>query len=770
MKFFSNFYKNFIKKNQKIIDSINAFFKKYLIGYIVFSLIFSFLLLFLVDRSHKNTLYSVPVINSFSYNDIKAKDFIEIVDDDKTKKLKQLALSDLYTVYDFQADYLKEVIDKWESTVDDARSLKIKNGDKSQLGILFQDNLNINLSDQEINFLKSSKYSRSFHQVTNDALSGFIGEPILANDFVGKNIQLVEVSSGEKINATEEVVGKYYTVQRVINEISRELNSSKNYFWKSLNEKGKSFLISVLAKLIRENISLNFKENEKVKLQSLNSVKPSLIRFAKGQKIIEKGQRINAQDIQLIRKINDKITQERSRYLFYLKWLFLFLFTVIFIIYFKRNNLLKWENKNNLLIPLTILVSLFVFRGVFSLNFNILAEAMPNLPLELFLFGIPLAFPSMLMRFLVNARSSWLVALVFSAAIIVFLKTGFLFGVYALITSIFGALLVNKVRTRMDVYMSGLWTGLLASLCAVVIVILWNFKFPDSPGFIRTINSTELSQYQILLWAGIGGFLSGLVSSFLTAIVTPVLEVLFGFTSDLKLLELARMDHPLLRQLVLTAPGTYHHSIVVGSLAEEAASAIGADSLLARVGAYYHDIGKTERPEYFTENQDETQKNIYQDKKPSLAAKIIIQHVKKGVEMAKEHNLGRQIIDCIEQHHGTSLVRYFYHKACEESPEGKVPEEGFRYPGPKPQNKVTAIMSLADSAEAATRSLKNPTPSRIEGMVSKIVSSAMEDGQLDEANITFAEASKIKLAFVRILLGIHHNRIEYPDENGKKDN
>jgi putative nucleotidyltransferase with HDIG domain len=268
----------------------------------------------------------------------------------------------------------------------------------------------------------------------------------------------------------------------------------------------------------------------------------------------------------------------------------------------------------------------------------------------------------------------------------------------------------------------------------------------------------------------IGAFVSGWLSSAILMIITPLIENTLDYTTDLKLLELARMDHPLLRELVLKAPGTYHHSIVVGSLAEAGCEAVGAHSLLARVGSYYHDIGKIGRAEYFVENQN-PQRNPHDEMTPQLSAKLIIAHVKEGRTLALEHKLGQSIIDFIEQHHGTSLVTYFYNKAKHEAtkpgshlrPED-IREEDFRYPGPKPQSKEAAIMALADSCEAATRSLVEPTPARIEGMIEKIVARAFSEGLLDEADITLREVQTVAQAFLRILLGIHHNRIQYPDQ------
>ncbi len=243
----------------------------------------------------------------------------------------------------------------------------------------------------------------------------------------------------------------------------------------------------------------------------------------------------------------------------------------------------------------------------------------------------------------------------------------------------------------------------------------------------------------------------------------PFLENAFGITSAVKLLELSNPNQLLLRKLMLDAPGTYHHSIIVGNLAEAGAEAVGADSLLARVGANYHDIGKLKRPYFFIENQL-TSDNPHDKLSPTLSALIITSHVKDGLEIAQEHRLPSSITAFIAQHHGTSLLSFFYNKAMDESSEKKADETTYRYEGPKPQTRETAIVMLADCAEAAVRSMPNPTAGKIEGLIRQIIKDKLADGQLDECDLTLKDLDKVALAFSRVLTGIFHTRIEYPDK------
>jgi putative nucleotidyltransferase with HDIG domain len=259
--------------------------------------------------------------------------------------------------------------------------------------------------------------------------------------------------------------------------------------------------------------------------------------------------------------------------------------------------------------------------------------------------------------------------------------------------------------------------------------------------------------------------LSGLLSAILTGTLIPLMEALFGYTTSLKLLELSNFNHPILHNLMLKAPGTYHHSIIVGSLAELAADRVKANSLLARVSAYYHDIGKMGKPLYFIENQSPSN-NPHNDLSPSMSAKILFSHVKNGVRLAHEHNLGEDITGIIEQHHGTTLVSYFFNKAKhrENTELDTVQESDFRYPGPKPQTREAAIVMIADACEAATRSIPEPTASKIQTMVQNIINKRFLEQQFSDCELTLKDLQIIEECFSRTLTSIYHHRIEYPGQ------
>lgn len=312
--------------------------------------------------------------------------------------------------------------------------------------------------------------------------------------------------------------------------------------------------------------------------------------------------------------------------------------------------------------------------------------------------------------------------------------------------ALIAAVLSFRGRRRFQIIKAGILAGIVQFVVA--------FIMEKAPGF-SFISGIDLNLLKVCS-------VNGVLSAGLALTLLPIFEYIFKVVTSISLLELSDFNHPLLRRLILEAPGTYQHSLVVANLSEAAAEAIEANSLLARVGAYYHDIGKMEKSSYFVENLI-SYKDTHKDLKPSMSKLIIINHVKEGVELAREYRLNPRIIDFITQHHGRSLVYYFYHRAKELEPETEHEEE-YRYPGPRAQSKEAAIVGLADTLEAQSRTLDEPTPARIEEMVRDVVRKRFMEGELDESNLTFKDLEKITRSFIRILNAIFHTRIDYPKE------
>ncbi len=312
-----------------------------------------------------------------------------------------------------------------------------------------------------------------------------------------------------------------------------------------------------------------------------------------------------------------------------------------------------------------------------------------------------------------------------------------------------GALALNEVRTRTKLIKVGA-TAALGYLLLTWAAGLWEHQPMD---LVRSDG----------LWRAGWGLMAG----FFLGGSLPFLENAFGIVTGISLLELGDITHPLLQELVRRAPGTHNHSITVGAIAEAAAERIGANALLVRIGAYFHDIGKMLKPHYFVENQVGSTSR-HANLAPAMSTLIIIGHVKDGVDLGRQHHLPEPIIDLIEQHHGTTLVEYFFHEANRRNgacPDGStVHESAFRYPGPKPQTREAGILMMADSVESASRTLSEPTPSRIEGLVSDLIDKRLRDGQFDECGLTLREIAEIRESLIKSLIGIYHGRVKYPEQ------
>ncbi len=392
---------------------------------------------------------------------------------------------------------------------------------------------------------------------------------------------------------------------------------------------------------------------------------------------------------------------------------------------------------------------------------------------------------------LLKPETAWLIAPYAFAPLVLCVLLGRNHGLYgAVFVSLFSSILLNKMDAPMLAIglISGFTAVLLtqtvrrrsrlirAGLCVGLGIWLLAMTF----GLIGPINlfdpaATDWSMIGIQSVFAIG---NGIVTAMLVGGALPMLEQLFQITTDISWLEASDLNHPLLRRMTIEAPGTYHHSLVVANLAESAAEAIGANATLCRVCSYFHDIGKLVKPDYFTENMN-FERNPHDDLAPTMSALIIIAHVKEGVDLALKHGLNQQVIDVIQQHHGTSLVFYFYKRALqqyEDAREGgkimkmreedipEVSEESFRYSGPKPQTRESAIISLADMVESASRSLEKPTPQKIEQLVNDLIDQRLADHQLDECDLTLRQLKIIAERFRFTLMNMLHTRIAYPKE------
>jgi len=367
-------------------------------------------------------------------------------------------------------------------------------------------------------------------------------------------------------------------------------------------------------------------------------------------------------------------------------------------------------------------------------------------PARLYVYLIPLPAFAMIVRVLLNSE----VAILFTVAASV-LSAAAASGrwpalLFLLLSGTAAASRSGRIQDRYRMLLAGVYT---APICALGAIAL-ELAFQGAGG---------------IWWAGLFAGINGLVAGPIALALLPVAEYAFGYASDIRLMELASTGHPLLQRLMLEAPGTFHHSVVVGTLAEAGATAIHANPLLCRVAALFHDVGKVGKPQYFSENQAGTV-NVHDILSPGMSRVVILSHVKEGLKLAQEYRLGDRVAEIIAQHHGTSLLYCFLDKAQPLIQERRASEETFRYPGPRPRTREAAIIMLADTAEAAARSLKNPTQSELDETVARIVNRAYLDGQLNECDMTLRDLHAVGQAFIRVLSAVVHARVDYP-ESGK---
>ncbi len=530
---------------------------------------------------------------------------------------------------------------------------------------------------------------------------------------------------------------------------ARDQLRQNQYELTALGGDEKRKVIDFLDNWVVPNVHFNDAETRSREELALEGAPPVLTQYKKGRTIVRTGDEITDQELTALRKLAElkQAGQPVDRFVGALLLSLFFVFALWQYFWIYQRRLQRQPARMFLMIGLVLLLHLGFCRLLVDLS-EVVASSFSREVLQdprQFYFLLPVALGAVLMVLLVDAQAAILYSLGFG--VFLSLLTGQAeMGIFAVTASLASIYSLRQYRERSAIPRAGLVIG------AVSVLIILSLQLYSS-GF-------EWASFAVRAGAG---FLGGLFTAMLASLCLPVMEWLFDITTDIRLLELSNLNKPILRRLAVEAPGTYHHSIIVGTLAEAAAEAIGANALLARVGAYYHDIGKMRKPEYYVENQI-YMANKHEGLTPSMSSLILASHVKDGLAMAEEINLTPRVRDLIPQHHGTKLMSYFYQKAKQgaEEKNQEINEEDFRYPGPKPQSKEAAILMLADQVEAASRTLQDPTPRQIRALIRRLIQSTIEDRQFDECEITTRDLDRITRAFERVITGMYHHRIEYP--------
>jgi hypothetical protein len=765
----ANIFKNLLEKNNFLLGFLeNSVFQKWAIA-VILCLILAMIL--------------APEINVFApkfqqgmiaTRNIKADHSFLVEDQQATQQKINDDAENIKPVYDYDSkvavniktklaeallsaaeDYKSSLMEKPPEAghIDVSKSQK----DKQRLEV----NLGVSLSSEEFHILKEYKFSNELQQKLSQLIVSFYANKFITNNIFSKSekrkgitIRNLETQMEEEIKDTSSFL--------YIQKIDAALLKKVNVIFKGDEYPLREVAFSVAKKLIEPNLTFNKELMEKKKMAFMADTNPAFFQVQKNEMIVREGEKIGYLELAKLNAYFKSTENNKfSRFTVFLGFFFTALFLSIALYLWRTRNWIKAKISVRSNVDLfvfgiiALLQILFIKAGIFiSLAVN---RAFPSISTDACYFAIPFALGAMIIAILINRNVALIISVLTSFLIGFIFDENIILPLFSFLGSIAASYQIVRIRQRSVFLRIGIFLGIINMAAIVCLNLITGNIFNDL--FLRLMM----------------GFAGGVFTGILVAGIAPIFESTFGFITDIKLLELANLNQPLFQRMIIEAPGTYHHSIIVSSLVEAAAEAIGANSLLAKVSAYYHDIGKLTKPQYFIENQPNSD-NRHDKLSPKMSSLIIISHVKDGCELASQVKLGRQIINIIRQHHGNSIVSYFYDKAKKDKDESirSLSESDFRYPGPKPQTKEAGLVMLGDIIEASSRTLSNPTPARIHSLVRERIERIYMDGQLDECELTLKNLNTIAETFTKILTGIFHHRVDYPESahketNGKKE-
>lgn len=602
-------------------------------------------------------------------------------------------------------------------------------------------------------WLVENRFDFRIQRMLNDAVETWATQKIvdLPDNVVRDQDTEVVVREIEKRSKNSESTMSMSAVKNLRDPDGFELDFVRGFSRLPKNDQRE---LTKLAKtLLVPNLSLNMQEMSERRKKAREAVPPVQDYVKRNQPIVSAGNPIQPGHLSILSEIKAKKNKKRTDLMSVLTACLLVGFVITAFSFLRRysRNQVRLDAKDLVLMAVIIFLVVSLAKAGIFVSDTFMDRYFKVIPQGALIYALPFAVGPMIVGMLLaSAEIVWIFTIFSSLVLTAMLNMNVTFFLVSIVGGIAGARGIFACKNRNEVYMAGVKTGATAAFIVFVVHALISL---GEPGL----------GHQLLWYVG-ATFAGGMISSLLALTFIPLFESVFNYTTDIKLLELSNLNHPLMQKLMLKAPGTYHHCMSVGNMCEAAARDIGANPLLAKVMAYYHDIGKMEHAHYFIENQ-RPGNNPHDHVTPNMSKTILVAHVKDGAEMAIDHKLGKPIVDGILQHHGTTLISYFYNKALEDQDDdvtGAVEESEYRYPGPKPQFKEAAIVMLGDSIEATARSLEEPTSGRLNSIVENIIESKFMDGQLDECNLTIRDLAIIKETFKRMLQAIYHQRMDYP--------
>lgn len=709
-------------------------------------------------------LYPHPLIPSKAYKvgdvadqDIKATQDYLIEDEISTEKRRMEAMQKAMAVYDLDETALSTIRSRLDSSFSLMRDICEESPSKKTRDRLlwskkeeFAELLGTPVNKSTFRTLVGGSFSPTVEEVIFRLIQpylkiGVIEDKSLWDDKRDKGIII------RGIQAKKERVIKDLDSLWDVKGVGDDIKLKAQEFAEEVDAKTLDAALNLAQGMLLPNLTLNKKASEEEKIIARDEVKPVFFQIKKREMIVREGERI---DENSLRKLAVQAQTHAYRNTLMMVLGSAFLVGILLCVAYQSARLhVKTfpSGSRDISFLCIMLISLYVTTHIYIFIAGGISRGFPYIFQTSVLYGIPVAVGAMLVSIFLGIHIAIIFSFVVSVCCALPMENGLQFFIYFFIGSLMAAHGAIHCRERKTLIKVGLLVGLVNVSVIIGIDMLTG-----------TLFSTRAPVD--MLFGFVGGLFIGIAGTGLC----PLIEMAFGYISDIKLLELISVDQPLLKELMIQAPGTYHHSVLVSNLAEAGAEAINANPLLAKVSGYYHDIGKTKKPSYFVENQVGAESK-HEKLAPSMSSLIIISHVRDGVALAKKYGLGQAIIDIINQHHGTKVMSFFYKKArmLKGSSNGSLKVENFRYPGPKPQTKEAGLVMLADAVEATARALVDPTPARIQGRVQKTINDTFSDGQLDDCELTLKDLHKIAKSFNKILNAIFHHRIEYPESPTK---
>ncbi len=714
-------------------------------------------------------------VGDIARENIKAPKDLLINDTIATEEKRRKTVEDVLTVYDYHDQLAGQLRERLHRSFDFARqklrSKDAEGGDAAADSLVermmetkeaFESLLGITVSQGAYRILIAESFSERIETLISQITTKILDNGVVANKEVllrekdrGITLSYVGRNQQEVIYNLRHFYGQDQALA-MVRIIGEPLLKDVDYTVKNL-------IVDFAQRLLSPNVTRNTSKTEQRKQAARQNVKPVLYKMYKGEILLQEGQTVTPLDVLKLKALKSQ-SFRRDSWAISAGALMVAIF-IFWVVYLRNSESQRREelasNKNLLFLATMLWLSFIAGQAAFvAAEALALNSAVSALTTEALFLTVPLASIAMIVCLFMDIELTASFALILALCTAAIFENSFEILLFSLLNMTMAAYWMQHCRERKVFIKAGVKLGLFNMALATAINL-----------YLADLAPVDLAVDCALAFSG------GILAGILTAGLAPLIEMVFGYTTDIKLLELSNLDQPLLKQLMLEAPGTYHHSLVVGAMAEAAASAIGANPLLARVCGYYHDIGKIKKPLYFIENQKDA-KNKHAKLAPSMSSLILISHVKNGVEIARQHRLGQPIIDAIQQHHGTRLISYFYEKAKAQQKEKsgrhsgrevEVNVDDFRYPGPPPQSKEAGLVMLADGIEAAARTLDSPSPSRIQKLMQDLINQTFSEGQLNDCELTLKDLNQIAKSFNTILAGIYHHRIEYPSTaNGKK--